>query len=197
MSCGTAPSVALRAAAPDDLAALQSFVRGLSIATRVRRFFAPMFELPPLLARAITEGDPQHRFLVAELPAGEQPAVVALGQLALASHRRSAELALVVADPWQGCGLGTRLLQRLCDEARRLGVPQLEAETQRDNRAMLALLRSGGFAIGRHADDPGLLHAALALPPAQVRERAAKKYFCCSAGVIAKIVAAKVAAKQL
>lgn len=188
----------LRAAGPADLAALQDFVRALSLGTRSRRFFAPLPELPPLLANALAAGDPRHRFVVAERRDAAGQRVVALAQLALHALPARAELALVVADDWQGQGLGRRLLARLADDARRLGAQRLEAQTQRDNRPMLGLLRTSGFALARDPGDPDLVLAQRALtePAAQVRAPGWKKYFFSSAGVIAKAAAAKLAATQ-
>jgi acetyltransferase len=52
---------------------------------------------------------------------------------------------LVVADAWQGRGLGRRLMHGLIASARRRGVRQLVGTTLSDNAAMLALARALGF----------------------------------------------------
>lgn len=95
---GNAGGVALRAAGPQDLPALQGFVEGLSPTSRSRRFFTPRRDLPPFLARALTERDARHRFVVAvDLRAPLAP-VVALAQYARLAARPAGELALVVGD---------------------------------------------------------------------------------------------------
>jgi acetyl coenzyme A synthetase (ADP forming)-like protein len=61
------------------------------------------------------------------------------------TRRERAEVAFTIADRHQGCGVGTRLLERLADVARSHGVKRFEAETLVDNRAMLAVFSSSGF----------------------------------------------------
>jgi RimJ/RimL family protein N-acetyltransferase len=55
---------------------------------------------------------------------------------------RAAEIALTVADDWQGRGLGTELLARLSHRARQEGVGRFTAVVASDNVPMGMLLRS-------------------------------------------------------
>jgi acetyltransferase len=74
----------------------------------------------------------------------------------------SAEFAIVVADAWQGCGIGKRLLAKLIDIARRRGLKRLYGDILGTNRPMLAFVRKLGFTLERHAD-PTLTRASLEL----------------------------------
>ena len=74
----------------------------------------------------------------------------------------SAEFAIVVADAWQGRGIGRRLLAKLADVARRRRVPRLYGDILRVNRPMLELVRKLGFSLGPH-EDPALTRATLGL----------------------------------
>jgi acetyltransferase len=65
---------------------------------------------------------------------------------------QAAEFALVVADSWQGRGIGTRLMAKLIDAARRRGVKRLYGDILATNRPMLELARKLGFELGRHED---------------------------------------------
>jgi RimJ/RimL family protein N-acetyltransferase len=56
----------------------------------------------------------------------------------------SAEIALTVADWWQGRGLGSELLRHLVDCAREEKITRFTADLLTDNRAMLALIRQIG-----------------------------------------------------
>jgi len=60
-------------------------------------------------------------------------------------HRERAEVAFTIADRHQGCGVGTRLLERLADVARAHGITRFEAEVLASNGAMLAVFQSSGF----------------------------------------------------
>lgn len=75
----------------------------------------------------------------------------------------SAEFAIVVADSWQGRGIGGRLLAKLADVARRRGLKRLHGEILAINRPMLGLVRKLGFALERHEQDPTLTRATLDL----------------------------------
>jgi acetyltransferase len=76
---------------------------------------------------------------------------------------QAAEFALVVADSWQGRGIGTRLMAKLIDAARRRGVKRLYGEILATNRPMLGLATKLGFTLKRH-DDPTITRALLDLP---------------------------------
>jgi GNAT superfamily N-acetyltransferase len=154
----------LRAATPADVDAVQAFVRALSIESRTRRFFAPVRELSPALVQALVGRDPRHHFVV--MLDGSR--VIGLGQYArLASCADSADFALVVADDWQGWGLGRRILEHLVAEARAAGLQQLRADVMSGNRPMLKLVRSLGFDIAPNPLDDELMQVTRALAPAR------------------------------
>ncbi len=76
---------------------------------------------------------------------------------------KGAEFALVVADEWQGRGIGTRLMQALFDAARGRGLTTLEGEVLKNNRAMLRLVTTLGFNTREHDDDPTLVQVTKTL----------------------------------
>lgn len=164
-----AAAVRLRAAQASDLDAVDEFVDRLSLASRVKRFFAPLRRLPEALRRAIAEGDPMQRFVVAE----QRHSIVGLGQRATSPNRLRCEVALVVADAWQGGGIGRRLLERLLSDAARAGLREAVLETLPDNRAMRALAEKAGFILMRHPEDPRLVFGRRALVDAWQDARAA------------------------
>ncbi|HEX6296389.1 MAG TPA: GNAT family N-acetyltransferase, partial [Burkholderiales bacterium] len=97
-----------------EAAAVQDFVRRLSLQSRRERFFAPVSELSPdALARVISSPG----LSVAAWHGGR---IVALAQYARGAAE--AEFAVVVADDWRGQGLGEALLGLLVSDARRAGV---------------------------------------------------------------------------
>jgi RimJ/RimL family protein N-acetyltransferase len=61
-----------------------------------------------------------------------------------ADDPRAAEIAVTVADDWQGRGLGTELVARLSDRAREAGICRFIATVSADNMAMTALLSKMG-----------------------------------------------------
>jgi acetyltransferase len=87
--------------------------------------------------------------------------LIGVARYVLDRNNKSAEFAIVVADAWQGRGIGKRLLAKLIDVARRRGVKRLYGDILGTNRPMLEFVRKLGFALERH-EDPTLTRAALA-----------------------------------
>jgi acetyltransferase len=136
-----------------DGALVQAFVRALSPRSRRERYFSVISELPPReLERTTRRSDPRD----ASLAAFDGDALVALAECA------GGEIALVVADPLQGFGLGRELMRRLLDHARRARLPILHGLVRGGNRAMLSLAASFGFRPGP-SGDPDLVRMELAL----------------------------------
>ena len=78
-----------------------------------------------------------------------------------------AEFAIVLADEWQGRGLGTKLLASLLAAARNNGVRRAVATTISTNEGMLALARRTGFTLAPDPASPSIttLTLELAEPP--------------------------------
>ncbi|MBO0815701.1 MAG: GNAT family N-acetyltransferase [Actinobacteria bacterium] len=79
---------------------------------------------------------------------------------------RSAEIAVIIVDDWQGRGLGTELLARLSDRARQAGIDRFTALVSTQNAVMAGLRgKLGGCLVGR---GPGTVdyEVALVIPPA-------------------------------
>lgn len=60
---------------------------------------------------------------------------------------RLAEVAFAIADRAQGCGIGTRLLEKLVDVARTKGIEQFRAEVLPENHRMLDVFLCSGFNV--------------------------------------------------
>jgi len=78
---------------------------------------------------------------------------------------QAAEIAVTIADDWQGRGLGAELLARLSDRARQEGICRFTALVAADNAAMAGLLGSrGAVQVG---GGRGTVDYQLALAPAE------------------------------
>ena len=83
---------------------------------------------------------------------------IAVGRYAPNPDGETAEFALVVADAWQGKGLGRAILERLCRLAREAGYRALFGHILQDNPAMLGLARRLGFTdVGRDGGEVTLV----------------------------------------
>jgi acetyltransferase len=74
-----------------------------------------------------------------------------------------AEFAIVLADEWQGRGLGRKLLASLLTAARLNGVRRAVATTLSSNEGMLALARRVGFTLVPNPASPAITNLTLEL----------------------------------
>jgi GNAT superfamily N-acetyltransferase len=158
-----------------DLAALGGFFAGLSMRSRVQRFFAPVRLSPAMIRRACGLGadGPATDGPAADGPAGgishagpgrpsrsggtdavvatvggviighgmavDRPADRSAGRPAPLEGRVT-EIGVVVADAWQGQGVGSALVRALISRAQARGVTSLVMDVLPDNRQMLAMI---------------------------------------------------------
>jgi L-amino acid N-acyltransferase YncA len=133
-----APAAAIRPARAADMGALSDFFAGLSPQTRYLRFFAPVTPGPGLLRRM--SGGDGHADAVVAVRGG-----VIIGH-AMAADRagprgaRTADVGVVVADAWQGQGVGSALMRALITGARARGVTSLTMDVLPGNHRMLAII---------------------------------------------------------
>ena len=148
---------------PQDALAERSFVGALSPNSRYRRFHFGMRELPEQLVREMTEIDQwQHVALVARPADAVEGEIVADARYVRTADTDEAEFAVMVADAWQGAGLGRELLQRLARHARASGVRRLYGDVLWGNEPMIGLVRSLGGTLQRHPTDATLVRAVFA-----------------------------------
>lgn len=134
----------IRPIRPEDAHAEQAFVQALSAQSVQQRFHGAVRELSPAQLERFTQIDYDRELaLIACTPAhGIQ---VAVARYTPTPDPLVAEFAIVIADAWQGQGLGHQLMQRLMLGARRAGYQQLVGRVKADNQAMLALCAALGF----------------------------------------------------
>jgi acetyltransferase len=160
--------VSIRRVQPRDAALLGALIQDLSPASRRRRFHGAVHQLPSDWLQRMTRPDLATELaLVAtverdgrEIGVGEARYV--RGEEGPAGDR---EFALVVADGWQGRGIGRVLLRCLTHHAARHGVQRLVGDVLHDNTPMLELARRLGYTLGLHPSDARLLRAERRLVP--------------------------------
>jgi RimJ/RimL family protein N-acetyltransferase len=129
--------VLIRALEPGDGDALRAFHQGLSPQTVYYRFFCARGALTDAEVEYFTHVDQRSRVALAAFDGARLVAVARYDRI---PGTTDAEIACVVTDAWQGRGLGTILLARLVEVARRSGVHRFVAETLLSNTRMLRLL---------------------------------------------------------
>ena len=182
-----------------DLAALTCFFSGLSIRTRVQRFFAPVWPTAALIRLACgwadegrAAGEDRAGGGNARGRAGHTDALVATIGGVIIGHAMAAdraadpaagpaglvtEIGVVVADAWQGQGVGSALVRALISRARARGVTSLSMDVLPGNRDVLAMIAGHWTAARTHrgADcvtiQAGLAPDQAGLPPDQPAAR--------------------------
>lgn len=139
--------IAIRPMRPEDVALEQRFFDGLSERSRFQRFMQYLPELPPRMLERFTQLDYDRELALVALHASE---FVAVGRYAPNRDGETAEFALVVADAWQGRGIGRHLLQQLREQAREAGYKALYGNILQANREMLDLAQRLGFVHDSH-----------------------------------------------
>lgn len=154
-----ADQVAVRRVHPSDADALDSFYAALSAEARRARFLASGPGPNPSATRTFCTPDHQHDEGFVATMGG---AVV--GHLCLASvGPGSTELGVVVADEWQGQGIGRRLFEAAVEWARVHGVVKLVATAFADNTRVLRLLSSAASAPLVSWADSGVVEVLIPL----------------------------------
>jgi acetyltransferase len=148
-SAGAGGQLLMRPAYPADAPAIRTFVRQLSPDARRKRFFGPVVELSPQqLERLTARASPADLNLLVFGAAAE---MVGMAQCVVTGSAE-AEFALVVADRWQRCGIGTAMCRALLEHAREHRLVRLAGFVLWENLAMLGLASKLGFSLARDGD---------------------------------------------
>ena len=147
-------SVTVRLCHEDDADGIAAMIAGMSPAARAMRFAAARRGLTPREAREMAAPEGPLGAGVVAVAGGEGERIVAVARYHRVEGAGDAELAAAVADRWQGLGLGTAMVERLCDHAARAGVDAFWAWMRTDNRQMRSVLDGlgGPVAIERTRD---------------------------------------------
>jgi L-amino acid N-acyltransferase YncA len=177
---GSVPvTAAIRPASAADTGALTDFFAGLSVESRYLRFFAPVTP-GPAMVRRMSGAD------------GRADAVVAVRGGVIIGHAMAvdqagpqgawtADVGVVVADAWQGMGVGSALLRALAADARTRGVASLTMDVLPANHRMLALITRHWPAA--HAESAaGFATFRVPLPPLRQQRPQAQPAALASAG---------------
>jgi acetyltransferase len=140
--------VTIRIMQPSDRDIERQFVSELSPTSRYNRFHSALKELTPSMLERFTHVNyPDEMALIATVPEGTGEREIGVARYARYPGTDRAEIAVAVADAWQGKGIGARLLLDLRTLATEAGIRHLEASVLPGNTRMLELARALGFTI--------------------------------------------------
>jgi acetyltransferase len=143
--------ISIRPIRPEDEASMARFHEALSDRSVYLRFFH-MEKLSsrvahPRLARRCFIDYESEMALIAEYfdPKEKKSEMIAVGRLIQAPGEKEAEVALLVADKFQKCGVGSELLRRLIQVARDEKLERIVAIVLPENMGMRILASRQGF----------------------------------------------------
>ncbi len=155
--------VKLRIMKPEDEPLVADFLAACSEETIYFRYFRRIRKWTHDMLIRFTQNDYDRELGLMAVGAPPSPEIMmGVSRLVMTPDRQTGEFALIVADHWHGKGLGSKLLERLMDIARELGVKRLWGEVLSDNHPMLDLVRKFGFVL--KADrEAGTVHVEMAM----------------------------------
>ena len=119
--------IVIRTVEPNDAEQLKAGFERLGAVSRYRRFLTPIDHLSPRQLAYLTHVDHASHEAIAALDAATGEGVAIARYLRDPDDAGLAEVAVTVADTWQGRGVGTALLERLTARARAAGVERITA----------------------------------------------------------------------
>ena len=138
--------VTLRPVECTDQAEFKEFFKALSPTSVHFRFLEIIKELPSESVEKYCNLDFNREIAIIALPMGGDK-IVAVARLILSLKDRRGEFALVIADAWQGFGLGTELLACLIKIAGDYQLEELVCVLSADNSRMIGLAEKFGLKV--------------------------------------------------
>jgi acetyltransferase len=90
--------------------------------------------------------------IVAELNEEGRRRILGVVRVSLEPDRKSGEIAFIIADPWQGLGLGTKMVDHVIEICKDMKVEMLYGIMLPDNYRAINLMKKMGFAL-KYQDD--------------------------------------------
>jgi len=157
-------SVAIRPIRPEDAEIEREFVHSLSPEAKYMRFMSTLKELTPAMLARFTQVDYDREMaLVAVTLEGARERQIGVCRYAINPDGASCEFAIVVAEAWQGRGLGRHLMERLIEIARGRGLERMTGQILSANPGMLDLVTRLGFTLAAVPSAPEIREATLVL----------------------------------
>jgi len=149
-TCRDGRSVLLRPIKPEDEPLERELIAGLSEESSRFRFFYIIKEIThEMLSRFCNIDHDREMAIIAEYNANGKRRNVGVGRLISEPGRDTGEFAVLVADDFQGNGLGLKLLDNLIKVAEDKGLKSIYGVVLNDNRKMIGLAEKLGFTTRR------------------------------------------------
>jgi len=149
---------------PDDAQMLQDFTRRMSPESRYFRFVSTMRELSVKMLAKFTLIDYDREMALVAIHRERKPneeggfteteRIIGVSRYVTNPDLSTCEFSLMIADEFNGHGLGSRMMLSIMDVARSNGLTQIEGLVLTNNAPMLKLMRSLDFDVRKYDEDP-------------------------------------------
>ncbi|CAA2137462.1 bifunctional acetate--CoA ligase family protein/GNAT family N-acetyltransferase [Methylobacterium bullatum] len=154
--------VTVRPVRPEDEGLFKSFFEQVSAEDLRLRFFMPVRDFNHAFLARLTQLDYARAIAFVAIDAQTASMLGAVRLHADANHE-SGEYAILIRSDRKGTGLGFALMQLMIDWARAEGLQRIEGTVLQENRPMLAVCRSLGFAVHPDKEDGAVMKVGLML----------------------------------
>ncbi|MHA1231842.1 MAG: GNAT family N-acetyltransferase [Candidatus Helarchaeota archaeon] len=150
--------VFVRPIKPTDRDLWVEFYLSLSKLTKYYRFFSAKPKPDEKMIKRYTQIDYVNNLaLVALIKENGKERMIGVVRYVLVPEFNAAELAVVVADDWQGKGLGTKLLLMMLDIIIKRKIPKIMGDIFLENEKMMRIVKESGFKL-ISVDEAGVKH---------------------------------------
>ena len=142
-------AVILRSITSKDKRIEKELIDGLSLQSARYRFFHVIKEATEEMVDKFCDIDYKDEVaIIAEYNANGKQRNVGVVRLFIDTNQQAGEFAILVADNFQGSGLGTKFMETLIDIGRKKGLKSIYGIVMAENSGMLTLAKEFGFSIG-------------------------------------------------
>jgi len=155
--------IRIRPIKPEDAPLLLDLFDSLSLRSRYYRFFSPIHSLSHDLLVQLTQIDyDRHIALVALSTVDGDESMLGVARVIAGADRSAAEFSVAVGDPWQGKGVGRKLMEKSIEVGKAYGIRAIHGSVLAENTQMLGLARELGFRVSG-GESGGEYHLSLDL----------------------------------
>jgi len=141
-------NVKIRPIKPEDELLEKEMFKNLSKQTQYFRFFGYIKDVTHEMLVRYTQIDYEREMaLMAEVEEDGKKHMIGVVRIVNDIGDKSAEFAIVVADPWQGRGLGSKLTDLILKIAKENGIPKIYATVLKANKTMIQMFKNRGFVL--------------------------------------------------
>jgi acetyltransferase len=147
-------AVLLRLIKPEDEPLWLEMFQNFSEESVRYRFFYLIKDTPHEMRARYCDIDYDREIgIVAELKEEGRSKILGVVRLIIEQDRKKGEVAFIVADPWQGLGLGSKMVDHMIEICKDKGLETIYALTLPDNYRAIRLLKKRGFTIQYRNDE--------------------------------------------